>query len=49
MLVLTGSNYKDEACLRCLQIKCGELQPAYSFEDNKQHVRSSWFNPYVSI
>ncbi|XP_018576650.1 WD repeat-containing protein 89 [Anoplophora glabripennis] len=49
LLVLAGSNYRDGECLRSLQMKCAELQPAYGFYCNKQRVRSSWYNSNINI
>lgn len=47
LLVLVGSTYGDGECVRTLLLKNKTLQPAYSLNDNKQIVRSSWCNQNV--
>ncbi|KAJ8914802.1 hypothetical protein NQ315_014547 [Exocentrus adspersus] len=48
LLLLAGSNSKEGKCLRSLHFQAGKPQPAYSFKNNRQLVRSSWFNHNVS-
>ncbi|KAJ8926996.1 hypothetical protein NQ314_020557 [Rhamnusium bicolor] len=49
LLVLAGSNYNDGECIRGIQIKNGQTQPAVGFKENKQRVRSSWYNENTNM
>ncbi|KAJ8932902.1 hypothetical protein NQ318_023203 [Aromia moschata] len=48
LLVLAGSN-DTEDCACSLYIRNGNLQPAVTLKENKQIVRSSWYNENTNI
>lgn len=48
-MILCGSNYKEGDCVRSLFVKNKNLLPGFQLSENKQRIRSSWYNKNVII